>query len=209
MALSNYTELQASIATRMERSDLTAQIPDFITLAEAKLNRRTDLRLANSTQSLTLASGASTIALPSGFVEPVELWLVTSLGREKLRFKAPGSLITYTTAGEPLAWTIDGANIRFDRPADAAYSIEFRMRGRYALSDASPTNDLLTDHPDAYVYAVMQEAERFMLNTTEADKYAMMLEGVLEEVKRLEGRSRSRGTLGVESHMLPRSEIEL
>ena len=39
MPLSNYTELQASIADTLNRDDLTNQIPDFIRLAEAQLGR--------------------------------------------------------------------------------------------------------------------------------------------------------------------------
>jgi len=35
MALTTYTELKASIADWLNRSDLTAAIPDFISLAEA------------------------------------------------------------------------------------------------------------------------------------------------------------------------------
>jgi hypothetical protein len=39
MAINNYTELVAAIAEWLARDDLTARIPDFVTLAEAKINR--------------------------------------------------------------------------------------------------------------------------------------------------------------------------
>ena len=39
MAITNYTQLQSSIASWLLRDDLTAVIPDFITLAEAQFNR--------------------------------------------------------------------------------------------------------------------------------------------------------------------------
>ena len=39
MALTTYTELKASIADFLNRDDLTTVIPDFITLAEAQINR--------------------------------------------------------------------------------------------------------------------------------------------------------------------------
>ena len=39
MALSNYNDLKASIADFLNRDDLTSVIPDFISLAEAQLNR--------------------------------------------------------------------------------------------------------------------------------------------------------------------------
>ena len=38
MALTNYTELQAEVANFLNRDDLTAAIPTFIRLAEAKMN---------------------------------------------------------------------------------------------------------------------------------------------------------------------------
>ena len=37
MALTNYGQLKTAIATRLSRSDLTSEIPDFITLARAKM----------------------------------------------------------------------------------------------------------------------------------------------------------------------------
>lgn len=43
--ITNYADLQAAIANWLARADLTDQIPTFIALAEARLNR--DLRLAS------------------------------------------------------------------------------------------------------------------------------------------------------------------
>ena len=40
MALANFTDLKASIADFLNRSDLTDVIPDFIKLTESDLNRQ-------------------------------------------------------------------------------------------------------------------------------------------------------------------------
>ena len=40
MALTTNAELQAVIADWLNRSDLSAQIPDFLTLAQLKINRK-------------------------------------------------------------------------------------------------------------------------------------------------------------------------
>jgi hypothetical protein len=40
MALTTYAELKTSIADFLNRDDLTSAIPDFITLAEADMQRR-------------------------------------------------------------------------------------------------------------------------------------------------------------------------
>lgn len=39
MALTTYTALKASVADWLNRTDLTAAIPDFISLAEAQMER--------------------------------------------------------------------------------------------------------------------------------------------------------------------------
>src|SRR5690349_24583768 len=40
MALTSYTTLCAAVADWLGRTDLTSQIPDFVTLAEAEMKRR-------------------------------------------------------------------------------------------------------------------------------------------------------------------------
>jgi len=39
MSLANYTDLLASVATWLNRTDLTSVIPDFVTLAEERIAR--------------------------------------------------------------------------------------------------------------------------------------------------------------------------
>lgn len=56
MALSTYAELKASVASWMERADMTAVITDCVTLAEARLNR--ELGPVETTSSLTGVSTA-------------------------------------------------------------------------------------------------------------------------------------------------------
>ena len=44
MALGTYSELKTSIANYLNRDDLTAVIPDFITLTENRLDRELRVR---------------------------------------------------------------------------------------------------------------------------------------------------------------------
>ena len=76
MALSNYTELQASVADFLNRSDLTAVIPDFITLCEADLNRQ----LRTREMSLRTRAPLSTqyLKLPDDFIGMRNIELVTN-----------------------------------------------------------------------------------------------------------------------------------
>ena len=55
MAFTSYSELKTTIANYLARSDLTTQIPDFIRLAEIRLQR--DLR---TRQMLVVATASTT-----------------------------------------------------------------------------------------------------------------------------------------------------
>ena len=70
MAISTYSELQEAVASWLNRSDLTTTIPDFITLAESRLNRTLRLRVMETTTTLSLTASSRTVALPSAFIEP-------------------------------------------------------------------------------------------------------------------------------------------
>ncbi len=51
MALSTFSELKTEIANYVDRSDLTDQIPTFIKLAEARINRLLRVRIMESVKN--------------------------------------------------------------------------------------------------------------------------------------------------------------
>lgn len=80
MALSNYGELKTSIADWLDREDLTARVPDFVRLAESRLNTdpRTRTRYTETTIEYpngSLADPVSPITLPSDFREVITIRL--------------------------------------------------------------------------------------------------------------------------------------
>ena len=60
MALSTYAELQAAIADHLDRSGLDSQIPDFIRIAEARMQRK--LRV-QPMESIFTSDSAAPVAL--------------------------------------------------------------------------------------------------------------------------------------------------
>lgn len=198
MALSNYAQLQGAVADWLERGDLTARIPDFIALAEARFNRVLRLRMMEVEAALTLGVGARKVALPAGFREPVALWRTAAQGRCALRFVDPATLEVKFAPGPAACWTIDGAELAFDRPADVAYDLTLRMLGRLALSDAAPTNALLTDYPDLYLFGALAEAAPYLRDADLLNLVLARLDAALSEARAKEARARSLATLGVE-----------
>lgn len=64
MSLTNYADLQTSVATWLQRTDLTATLPDFITLFESFANRT--LRVRQQEAVAILRPGASTAIAGAG-----------------------------------------------------------------------------------------------------------------------------------------------
>lgn len=152
MAISTYSELKAAIVDWMARSDLTGNAADFITLAEARLNRL--LGPVGTTATLTGVVGAQTLNISSLAVqEPQNLYVTEGVSEY---FVVPRALGTYSTTsiqGRPTMWAIEGNTITLDRPMISAYPFRFVYLGRFALSDAAPTNEFLTNNPDLYLAA--------------------------------------------------------
>lgn len=204
MPIANYAQLQTAIADWAERGDLTARIPDFIALAESRLNRRFTARTMQSEVALATVVGSRFVALPAAFREPVTLWLERTTGRTELRLVDAGDLDASNTPGQPGYWAIDGTNIAFERPTDLAYSMTLRMVGGLALSDANPTNLFLTNYPDLYLFGAMVEAGPFLRDAELLATFEARFQNALAEAEQKEAEAEGRPALRTEWPQLQR-----
>lgn len=198
MAITTYGELQTAAANWLVRGDLTARIPEFVGLAEARLNRVLRARLAETEVALTATVGSRAIALPAGFTEPLRVWIVRTEGRDELKFLEARLMTARTARGEPTAWGVDGASLVFDRPCDLAYALVLRMLKAFVLSDVAPANALLSDAPDVYLFATLCEAAPFLRDGELADAYETKLSRAIGELNAKDARSRAARTLSTE-----------
>lgn len=198
MAIGTYAQLQTAVANWLERGDLTDRIPEFITLAEARINRR--LRRSNLETDLALVGvpGSRFIALPATFDTALQMWLTDATGRNRLIPVPATQLETSTSAGRPSFYAIDGSNVAFERPLDQAYNFELRQTAMLALSDASPTNAILTQWPDLYLNGTLAEAAPYMLDDERMKIFEPKFVVALDEVGRHESRNSARSTLRVD-----------
>ncbi len=157
MALANYTDLQGQVTNWMANSGLSGQAADFITLAEATLNRELKPVIADVTLTGVIDSRRIDISA-SSVVTPIALFFAeTGYDEEPILKQQDGTFAYLAESGRPSVWASDdNANyIDFDRPLDQEYPFRLRCRQRFALSDSQPTNWLLTNHPDVYLAAVL------------------------------------------------------
>lgn len=214
-----YSGLKASIAAWLERDDLTALIPDFIALAEVRLNdrlriapmeKRTTITLATGTGSTILTdedtgdilideSGGETLIdeevssdgqLPDDFLEARVVSANTS-PVVNLRLAGPerSSNMYGTLVGYPDVYTIVGNKITA-YPGTTA-TLDLVYYGRIpALSEDNPENWLLTKYPQIYLYASLLEAMPLLQDDARTVLWKAALDQAIEDASRADVSSR-------------------
>lgn len=157
MSLSTYAGLQAAVARRLVRSDLTADIVDFIAQAEAEMNRR--LRCRRMIGRSTATIDAEYSAVPSDFLGVRSF----SLAGEELRYLTPEQMDMAAgggLTGQPGWYAILGDEFRYyPTPAVPGYTATLSYWKAIApLSVSNTSNWVLANHPDAYLYGALKHA---------------------------------------------------
>lgn len=169
MALDTYANLQTTIAAWLARpgdSNITNNVADMITLFEAEARRRLKTRWNETSTTLTTTGGTSTVALPSDFYELREITVAVGDADKVLVYTPPEQMdaeYPSEVQDESIRFTIVGTDLRFKPVPDQAYTLTIDyMQGLTGLSNSVTTNWLLTNHPDAYLFGALAEAEAFI-----------------------------------------------
>jgi hypothetical protein len=208
--ISSYATLLAAVAGMLHRdddTDITDNAPLFVQLAEAELYDRLLLKDMESDESLTLTEGQNYVALPSGFVSPIALWLLIDTVRVPLKPALPQELPYDAENDQPEYYAIDGANIRFDCDAASAYSAFLRCVKRSNLSVSNTSNALLLKRPDVYLYGALEQAALFAENDAGAAKWGAFKERSIKSLKAADARNRSLVPLRTDLPTVGRSSI--
>ena len=188
MAITTYAELQTATANWLDRTDLTARIPEFIELSEANFNRvirQPDMVTKNDSFSITSRYNT----LPSDTLEIVRIVLdLTPV--IVLEYLTPEEIserrVSMSATGKPYYFTVIGGSsnqLEVVPSPDSTYTSSIVYYTRIAaLSDAATSNWLLAAHPDIYLFGTLVEAEPYLKNdermpmwTSRLDKALMAL----------------------------------
>lgn len=164
MAVSNFTEIKSAVANWLHRTDLTANIPEFIELAEWRLAR--DLRISPMivSSSVTVAAAGSTGTLPTGMMEIANVRI--SSGAE-LHFVPIDTIDRVTGSGVPWAYSIQGSSVLVSPSWTAGGTLTMmHYQKPTALSDTALTNAFTTYCPDALLYGALMEAAPYLIDDT-------------------------------------------
>ena len=188
MALSNYTELKASIANWLNRSDLTSEIADdFIKLTEADFNSKLRIRKMITQASITI--DAETASLPTDFLQVRDFYILSGSTKHPLRYMTPSQMDQTkgtSNTGLPLAYTILGDTFRFMPKPDSSYSGVINYYKKFtALSTSNTSNFILSDHPAIYLYGSLFHAANFSggYNPQQVQTWQQMFGTALERLE--------------------------
>ena len=177
MSFATYSDLQTSIGNYLARSDLTSQIPDFITFAENRLRR--ELRIRQMLKSVTTAtvSGDNTIEIPADFLQ-VRDFVVMTNPIQPLSYSSPSALSNdprTSEVGVPKSYTILANDFQVSPPPDGVYTVKLLYYSAPAyLSSSNTSNVFLTTAPDALLYASLIEAEPYLMNDARINTWGTM-----------------------------------
>jgi hypothetical protein len=185
VALSTYDDLKAELASWLRRSDLTAEIPSFIALAEAQMNRR--LRVRPMTARLTESWAAEYVELPDDFLAE-RLAKITSGGSTTvLRYLTPEDMdakVRSAATGRPRFYALYGGELRLHPAPDTAYPAELvYLQALAALSQSNPSNWLLASHPDAYLYGALTQSAPYLRADERLQTWTSLFGAVLTDIE--------------------------
>lgn len=152
------------------RTDLAARVPDFITLFEAKANRKLLCRQMESRVITTLdLSGDEPefLDLPEDFQTMRRARLIKS-SSDKTRLKfATGAQIDdirekNLPTAQPIWFTIFGGEMELCPTPDQSYQVEMVYRTYLPALGENNSNWLLAFAPDAYLYGTLMEAAPYL-----------------------------------------------
>lgn len=185
MGISNYTDLQATIASYIGRTDLTSVIPDFITLAETRIARQLRTRQMLKSATATMTAGDNTVGLPSDFLEMRDLY-VQSNPRIVVTYLTPSAFTRDARAmdsGKPVYYTILGAELCFAPIPDAAYTLDMLYFYKPdALSSTVPSNVFLANYADALLYGALAESEPYLMNDARVQTWAGLYDRAINNI---------------------------
>lgn len=197
MALANYTDLIASVASWRNRTDLTAQMPDFVALAESRIARDLKLRKQNTAGTISTSASTRAAALPADWIS-FESLNVDGSSDSLLRFVSMEYLDLQFPengfSGKPVVYSIEGDNVMFGPMPDDVYTINVNYLARFPALQANSTNWLMTNHPNVYLYACLLEASLFIMDDEGAKKWGALYTGAVEATQKFDDQSTHSGS---------------
>ncbi|MEY4718481.1 MAG: hypothetical protein RL563_1099 [Pseudomonadota bacterium] len=190
MAISTYSELVSAIGNWIHRTDLGTVIPDFIRLAESRMQNDLDIRQLDVITTVTTTGGTNVVSLPTNFNQMKALSITSGGIVQVLDFLQPEMLLQkYGSQSStfPRSYAIRGSNLLLGPTPDGAYSLSMEYQATITgLTVSNATNDVLTAYPEAYLHCALIYAGQY---TRDVELVAGMEQLYAADVTRINGQN--------------------
>lgn len=196
MALSTYSELKSAVADFLNRSDLTAVVPTFISLAEAGMERV--LRTRNMISKIEISVDDEYVDLPNNFLEMRSMKLLNQVSASRIDFITLDAMDNLDpadmTSGITRYVSVVGDQFKFYPVTSAAYDAELVFyRTLPKLSDSNTTNWLLSLAPDAYLYGALMQSAPYLKDDQRINIWAQLYTAAIQQLQTADERGATSG----------------
>ena len=194
MSLENYEGLKAEVASFLNKTNLTSNIPTFIALAEAVMAREiTSLGQIDNYADVEMDENGWTLPCSADEVASV------SYDGVSLPYLTPDR-VDEVDGSTPGYFTIDGDVLK----AVPAGTVTIRLKkGLCPLSSSVKSNWVLRDHPDAYLYGALMQAAPFLRDDERIPVWGSLFQAAIDGINRREIRRSQGGYLQMQAGHTP------
>lgn len=180
MSLATYSDLEAKVVGTPGYDDLSDDVPDFIALAEAKIQLVAKLIEFETSAAVTITAGTG--ALPTGYVGMRSVYWDGDPDRE-LRYVTPEryDFLRANDSGDGYYYTITGSSIKTTPMGDGSIVCTYSARFT-PLSDSNTTNAILTNFPDVYLFGTLFHAAVHIKDADDMQKYGTLFNAALDRM---------------------------
>jgi hypothetical protein len=196
MTLTTYAGLQSAIADFLDRQDLTASIPTFIALAEARISR--DLSHWKQEKRVTTTFNERYELIPNDFIEARSLQhadggRIMTMAATEMHERRGG--VNYA-AGKPTSVRLTAGQFEIYPTPDEPYNVSLLYRARIpALSDDNTSTWLLLDAPDVLLYGALGQSAPYLKDDARLTVWAALYQSAVDAINAESKSAKSIGTV--------------
>ena len=185
MAILNRADLVSSVEKWLRRPSVAPEIPTFLQLCEADMQRRLNVAQQEQVANFTTVQGNPSVQLPIGFTEVRRVRLIQSYGDVDLWpvALAPSDSANWSRQGKPLAYAFVGDTMNLRPTPDTEYNLQMNYYAKFApLVAPDDTNWILQEAPDAYLYGTLLHSAPYLGTDIRLPLWERGYEGALASV---------------------------
>jgi hypothetical protein len=189
--ITDYASLVTATTDTLNRSDLSAFVPNYLQAAQSKLYKNLRIRAMETALNLTTVSGVAAIPatyleLKFAYVNAAPVNMIKRTSPQQIYTQYPDRTVSTT---RPTLIATEGTNFIFGGVPSDGVNIKGIYYARLTLlSGSNTTNWFITDAPDVLLYGGLLEAEPFLGADERAltwkALYDLGVQAIIDEEKR-------------------------